>query len=90
MAEYDHRFGVSITGGFVYRGHALPALAGRYLFGDFGSGTVWTIPVGRAAPLVPEKLMDTRLSISSFGEDARGELYVLDLRGAVFRIVPEP
>ena len=90
LAEYGRKLGVSITGGFVYRGRALPALAGRYLFGDAGSGTLWTIPVGQAGPLVPEELLQTSLFISSFGEDARGELYVLDLRGAVFRIVPEP
>ncbi len=87
VAEYGHDQGSSVTGGFVYRGRALPFLRGRYLFGDFGSGTIWTIPSEGAAPHQPRVLLQTNLLISSFGEDEAGELYVLDLRGGVFKMV---
>ena len=43
IAEYSHAQGISITGGFVYRGSAIPALVGRYVFGDFGSGRIWHV-----------------------------------------------
>jgi glucose/arabinose dehydrogenase len=89
IAEYRHDEGVSITGGFVYRGAALPALRGRYVFGDFGAGTVWTIPAeGGAGLRARTELLRSGLELSSFGEDAQAELYLLDLRGGVYRLVP--
>jgi glucose/arabinose dehydrogenase len=95
LAEYTHAEGISITGGFVYRGRALPALRGRYVFGDFGAGTVWTLPALDRTPLRDQAplldktvLLQTRLLLSSFGEDRQGELYLLDLRGGVYRLVP--
>ena len=94
IAEYDHSLGCSITGGYVYRGTRIPRLIGRYLFGDFCSGRIWAL-----TPLVPDAqsadewrmddLLSTSLSIGSFGEDEAGELYVLDLRGGVYRLVSE-
>ena len=86
--EYSHSVGYSVTGGYVYRGSAIPALRGFYLFADYGSGRVWAMdgPAGARAR-VPG--LDGRLSaISSFGQDARGELYIVSLRGSVYRIVP--
>jgi hypothetical protein len=89
IAEYRHDEGVSITGGFVYRGAALPALRGRYVFGDFGAGTVWTIPAeGGPGLRARTELLRSGLELSSFGEDAAAELYLLDLRGGVYRLVP--
>lgn len=92
IAEYTHSEGNSITGGFVYRGRTLPALAGRYVFGDYGAGTVWTIAAGPQTAgeglRVRTVLLNTGLALSSFGEDSRGELYLLDLRGGVYRLVP--
>ncbi|MDQ3822094.1 MAG: PQQ-dependent sugar dehydrogenase [Actinomycetota bacterium] len=76
----------SVTGGFVYRGRAIRALRGRYVFGDFCSGTISTLRVsrGRAVGVRRERI---RLdSLSSFGEDARGELYATSLDGGVYRI----
>jgi glucose/arabinose dehydrogenase len=90
ISEYDHEHGIAVTGGFVYRGRALPALYGRYLFGDFGSGTIWSIPAGGDHPRKPELLMETELALASFGEDLAGELYLVDLRGGVFKLVPAP
>jgi glucose/arabinose dehydrogenase len=89
IAEYTHAEGISVIGGFVYRGRALPGLRGRYLFGDFGSGIVWTIPAGPGEGLRERKeLLRTGFNLSSFGEDAAGEMYLLDLRGGVYRLVP--
>jgi glucose/arabinose dehydrogenase len=80
IAQYQHRYGrCSITGGYVYRGAALPELAGTYLFGDYCSGEIFG--------LRKTVLLDTDLRIASFGEDEAGEVYVVDLGGAVYRIV---
>jgi glucose/arabinose dehydrogenase len=82
LAEYDHGQGCSVTGGHVYRGAQFPALAGVYLYGDFCSGKIWGVrPGGQAV-----ELLDTDMSISSFGEDETGELYVMDYRGSVYQI----
>jgi glucose/arabinose dehydrogenase len=86
IAQYTHAQGISVTGGFVYRGRAVPALRGRYIYGDFGSGTIWTLRVanGRATGLRRESIKVQ--SLSSFGEDAAGELYAVSLDGTVYRI----
>lgn len=83
IAQYDHTKGrCSITGGYVYRGAALPELGATYLFGDYCSGEIFGLRQGK-----PALLLGTDLQIASFGEDAAGEVYVVDLGGAVYRIV---
>jgi glucose/arabinose dehydrogenase len=87
VAEYSHSQGCSVTGGFVYRGEAIPALRGRYIFGDYCSGTIWSLVLrdGRARGLRREPIRVA--SLSSFGEDTAGELYaVSDTDGTVFRL----
>ena len=87
VAEYGHDMGESITGGYVYRGTAIPALRGHYLYADFVSGHVWAMQGPNGEPRLLEGA-DRRIeSISSFGEDARGELYLTSLDGSVYRIV---
>ena len=87
--EYSHAEGCAVTGGYVYRGAAIPALYGRYVFGDFCSGTIWTFPAGASWPTRKIVLLNTGYSISSFGQDQYGELYVVDLAGgAVYRLAP--
>jgi glucose/arabinose dehydrogenase len=82
--EYTHAEGCSITGGYVYRGRAVPALSGRYLFGDFCSGRIWSLPVsGGSARVEPFEVPN----VSSFGESLAGELYVVSQGGTVYRIV---
>lgn len=80
VLEYDHGVGRSITGGYVYRGSRVPELVGRYVYGDFASGRIWT-----ARPLdgtwVNEELPASSALISSFGEDDAGELYLTDYAG---------
>lgn len=74
---YPHSEGCSVTGGYVYRGPALPALRGRYLYGDFCTGVLWA--AGRDGPAwVSDVLLDTPLVVSGFAQDAAGEVVVLD------------
>jgi glucose/arabinose dehydrogenase len=87
VAEYDHSFGCSITGGYVYRGSQYPVLQGVYLFGDYCSGIVWATLPNLDGTWSTTQLLDTDLYISSFGEDENGELYVTDLSGgAIYQV----
>jgi uncharacterized protein (TIGR03437 family) len=87
VLEYTRERGdVSVTGGFVYRGTRWPSLRSAYVYGDYASGRIWGIR--RAGTLFNNSLLlDTNLTISSFGEDEAGELYVAGHgSGEVFRI----
>jgi glucose/arabinose dehydrogenase len=99
--DYSHAFGFSVTGGCVYRGCRIPSLDGTYFFADFGSARVWSFLIAggvvtefteRTSELSPSSGGFTVSSISSFGEDALGEIYVVDRAGTttgeVFRIIP--
>ncbi|MBI3993367.1 MAG: glucose dehydrogenase, partial [Candidatus Lambdaproteobacteria bacterium] len=61
-----------------------------YVFADFGSGTFWSIPADTNVFVSPQPLLRSDVLVSSFGEDEAGELYVTDLRGAIYRLVPRP
>ena len=90
IAEYDHSQGCSITGGYVYRGTSIPGLFGVYLFGDFCSGTIWTLrETSGGAPLV-ESAISSGLSVVSFGQSLDGEVYVVNLGGTLHKIIPLP
>jgi glucose/arabinose dehydrogenase len=85
IAEYGHDQGCSVTGGYVYRGARQPTMRGTYLFGDYCSGIVFTLP---SVGLTATHLADTGLQISSFGEGEDGEIYLADLSaGGVYRVV---
>ena len=88
--EYSHDQGCSITGGYVYRGSAIPALQGLYFFGDYCQGWVRSIRYagGPANELTDWPTLKPGGSVLSFGEDAAGELYVLSSSGDVFKLVP--
>lgn len=87
VSEYDHTLGGSITGGYVYRGSQNTALVGRFLFGDFESGRIFAwIAENATQPRQPTELLDSDLLISSFGMGNDGELYVVDYRGALYRM----
>ncbi len=90
IAEYGHNLGISVTGGYVYRGSTIPALQGQYVFGDFGTGRLFAVPFDAAQGTVPVELLDTPIRISSFGQAPDGELYVVDIRGLIYQIVPPP
>lgn len=84
--EYPRSAGVSITGGFVYRGPALPALKGKYIYADYGSGTIWALDASNLTNPVNIILTESKLNISSFGVDAKNELYICAFDGKIYRI----
>src|SRR5690606_25497002 len=88
VAEYDRAQGRSITGGYVYRGNAIPALQGRYVFGDFISGNVWHIAptAGSTQQVTAATALASGRAISSFAEGNDGELYVVDYGGGLYRL----
>jgi glucose/arabinose dehydrogenase len=88
VAEYDRAVGRSVTGGFVYRGVELPALAGSYVFADYVTGRVLRVAPGGTTA---EELLATSLNVSAFGEDADGELYLVDHdEGGIWRLAAPP
>lgn len=87
--EYSHDGGnCSVTGGYVYRGSVLPDLVGTYLFGDYCSGRIWASYRDLDGEWQTNLFFESPLTISSFGEDAAGELYVVDYSGSVYRFEP--
>ena len=90
VAEYGRSAGTTVTGGYVYNGTAVPALVGRYLFGDFGSGRIWSIPADTQPTLTVTSgaALASGLRIASFAEDNDGELYVVAFDGTLHRVVP--
>lgn len=85
VAEYDHTEGVAVTGGYVYRGTEVPSLQGLYIYGDYGSGRIWALVQGNNQYSAMQ-LIDTSYYIPSFAEAHDGELYVLDMGGAIYKI----
>jgi glucose/arabinose dehydrogenase len=86
IAEYTHRQGCSITGGFVYRGTRQPELDGIYVFGDYCSGLVFTLQVDEGT-VTPKVVLDSGLPITAFGAGEDGEIYLADIGGSVQRVV---
>jgi glucose/arabinose dehydrogenase len=93
--DYPRADGHSVTGGYVYRGTAIPGLQGTYFFGDYVFGTIWSFDyngtinnfTNRSAELDPPGGRSIG-NISSFGEDANGELYIVDYSGGeIFKII---
>lgn len=98
VVVYDHGQGKSITGGYVYRGNALPTLVGKYLFADYVSGRLWAVFYNSqdGEPEARVLLSSSGFQISSFGQNQdTGEVYLLDYdarndRGAgIYRIDPQ-
>lgn len=89
VLDYTHSDGCSVTGGFVYRGSAIPDLAGTYFYSDFCSGWVRSFRYagGAATEAGSWEALAPGGGIPSFGEDSAGELYVLTASGGVYRIV---
>jgi glucose/arabinose dehydrogenase len=82
---YPHSAGCSVTGGYVYRGSAVPAMSGRYVYGDYCSGTVWSFKAGNGRQSAAVSA-GTIHNLSSFGEDGNGELYATSLDGTLYRL----
>jgi glucose/arabinose dehydrogenase len=87
IVVYSHNGGnCSITGGYVYRGKAVPAARGRYFYGDYCSGTIWSLRAvkGKLQGVRQEPIRVSGLS--SFGDDVAGELYAVSLEGRIYRL----
>ena len=89
--EYDHDDGISVVGGFVYRGPAIPGLQGAYLYSDWGSSAIRAI-VADGSRLVEQASLETTgdpiTQVASFGETNEGELYVVSLEGLILALRP--
>ncbi len=88
--EYGRDLGQSITGGYVYLGKNVPALSGRYVFGDFVTGRIWSLELPAKRAYVEARLLgEFSRSVATFGRDGAGELYVGDfVTGEILRFVP--
>ena len=86
--EYSHSDGVSITGGYVYRGPNLPDLYGKYIYGDFGTRKIWALTYDGINPPTNKLLLTSSVSIASFGVDINNELYVVGYNGIIYRFTP--
>ena len=99
IVEYPHAptsdrpdSGLSITGGYVYRGKKIPELVGVYVYGDYDSGRIWGLRYEDGKLTANGELIEvsprTKLNIASFGEDPQGELYILAFDGRIHELVP--
>ena len=79
--EHHHSEARSLTGGIVYYGKKLPDLRGAYLYGDYSTGKIWGVKHDGQRILWHKELADTRLQITGFGTDSKGELLICDHRG---------
>jgi len=86
VLEYPHTEGCSVTGGFVYRGAALPTMNGIYLYGDYCAGRVWAAIHAADGKWQSYLWMQTAHVITSFGQDDAGELYLVDYKGGVYKL----
>jgi glucose/arabinose dehydrogenase len=83
--DYDHSAsgGTAIIGGFVYHGSAIPGLVGTYVFGDLSSGHVWGLKQDSSGAWLRTLLLNHNLTVTTFGQDSSGELYLADYAGGV-------
>jgi hypothetical protein len=98
ILDYDRTVGGTVIGGYVYRGRQIPGLRGTYVFGDYLSKKIFSLNydgtsvsnfTDMTSQLFPTATADTLSALSSFGEDANGELYIADVgNGNVYKIVP--
>lgn len=86
ITEYEHGNRCSITGGYVYRGAALPAWQGVYVYGDYCSGEIFGLLRNAEGAWEDRVLYETGFLITSFGLDEAGELYVLDRTGGIYQL----
>ena len=89
VIDYNRQAGVSVTGGYVYRGRR-GELTGVYVYGDFGSNRIWGLRYGNGFVETSAEIARSPSNIASFGEDAAGELYVVGFGGSIFIIEPLP
>jgi glucose/arabinose dehydrogenase len=89
IAEYDHGVGIAVIGGYVYKGSSIPSLANKYIFGDL-TGKIFSLTEAPANTFTRSDLLATGRTISSLGQDAAGEIYVLDYgAGSILKLVTQ-
>jgi len=86
IASYPHADGCSVTGGYVYRGKLVPEAVGRYFYGDFCSGTIWSLTAGPQGVSAPRRESFPVADLSSFGEGPAAELYLVSLDGTIYKL----
>jgi len=93
IAEYGHDLGTSVTGGYQYTGNSINELKGRYIFGDFVSGRIWSLRLPHAQKKYAMNASHFTehgkfdVTISTFARDSNGEIYVADFNGgSIFRL----
>lgn len=84
--EYDHSLGIAVTGGFVYRGSTLTELIGAYIYGDYGSGRIWALRYDGINGPTNTEIVNTNLSIVSFGVDQQNELYICAFDSRIYKL----
>jgi glucose/arabinose dehydrogenase len=88
IAEYSHSEGIAVIGGYVYKGNAISSLANAYIFGDL-TGKIWSLTESPANTWTRTQLLSTGRTVTSFGQDAAGEVYVVDYSGSVLKLVSQ-
>jgi len=86
--EYSHSDGISVTGGYVYRGQNVPELYGKYIYGDYGSRKVWSLLYDGINPATNTQITTAAGSITSFGVDQNNELYLVSFNGKIYNFIP--
>ena len=86
--EYSHSEGLSITGGYVYRGNKVPELRGKYIYADYVSGKIWALTYDSTGQTINSLLINSNLNIASFGVDQNNELYICAFDGKIYRFQP--
>ncbi len=85
VAVYGHSRGCSVTGGYVYRGRSVRSAIGRYFYGDYCTGTIWSLRMSRGRASVRREPLNVD-GLSSFGQDVAGELYAVSLNGTIYKL----
>ncbi|MFC4302119.1 PQQ-dependent sugar dehydrogenase [Cohnella boryungensis] len=86
LFAYGRSEGVSVTGGFVYRGTRMPDWSGWYIYGDYGSGTIWALRQRDDGTAEHRTLLHSERNLTSFGRDAEGNLYVCTAEGRIYKL----
>jgi glucose/arabinose dehydrogenase len=86
VAEYGRDQGITVIGGYVYRGSELPEWQGIYLYGDYGTGLIWGLFRDTGGAWQNSVLFQSGFTITSFGEDESGEIYLVDYPGSLYRL----
>ena len=84
--EYDRDAGISVTGGFVYRGPSLKGLEGKYIYADYATRRIWALEHSNLSKPVNTLLFEADFNISSFGVDQSNELYICGFDGKIHKL----